>query len=152
SGATTGTTVVSYFVTGSGTFSASPSDFVGGAIPSGTVTFNPGDTAQTITIPVNGDTTTENDETFTVNLFGANPNNIQLSPSSAVGTILNDDAASLPSLAIAPGVAARPEGNSGTTPFTFTVTRTGNTSGTTTVSYAVTGDSSFGPAANAADF
>jgi hypothetical protein len=50
------------------------------------------------------------------------------------------------SLTIAPTNATNPEGNSGTTPFTFTVTRSGNTTGATTVDYAVTG------VANAADF
>ena len=44
----------------------------------------------------------------------------------------------------------RTEGNTGTTPFTFTVTRSGDTSGTTTVNYAVTGSGA--NAANAADF
>ena len=38
------------------------------------------------------------------------------------------------------------EGNTGTTPFAFVVTRTGNLTGTTTVDWAVSG------AANAADF
>ena len=39
------------------------------------------------------------------------------------------------------------EGNSGTTPFTFTVTRSGSTAGTSSVSYAVSGGT-----ADAADF
>ncbi|MBW4692175.1 MAG: right-handed parallel beta-helix repeat-containing protein [Lyngbya sp. HA4199-MV5] len=51
---------------------------------------------------------------------------------------------------LAPTNAVKGEGNAGTTPFTFTVTRIGNTSGTTTVDYAVTGSSA--RAANAADF
>jgi hypothetical protein len=46
--------------------------------------------------------------------------------------------------------AVQPEGNSGTTPFTFTVTRTGNTTGTSTVNWAVTGTGT--NPANAADF
>src|SRR5205814_1506335 len=45
----------------------------------------------------------------------------------------------VPTLAIAPLVADQPEGDAGDTPFTFTVTRSGDTSGATTVNYAVTG-------------
>ncbi len=54
------------------------------------------------------------------------------------------------SLSIAATDAAKLEGDSGTTSFTFTVTRTGDTSGATTVDYGVTG-SGTNPA-NAADF
>ncbi|MDH6097940.1 cohesin domain-containing protein, partial [Anabaenopsis sp. FSS-46] len=53
----------------------------------------------------------------------------------------------IPSLAIAPTNAIRLEGNEGLTPFTFTVTRTGDTTGTSSANWAVTSTS-----ANAADF
>jgi Ca2+-binding RTX toxin-like protein len=59
-------------------------------------------------------------------------------------------AAPLPTLAIAATSASKAEGNTGTTAFTFTVTRTGNTTGTSSVNYAVTGSAVNG--ANAADF
>lgn len=52
-------------------------------------------------------------------------------------TLLSAPAA--PSLAIEALDASDNEGNSGTTPFTFAVTRSGNTSGVTNVSYTVTG-------------
>jgi hypothetical protein len=55
-----------------------------------------------------------------------------------------------PTLTIAATNASRPEGNSGNTAFTFTVTRSGNLTGTSTVNWAVTG--SGGNPANAADF
>jgi Calx-beta domain len=55
----------------------------------GTLTFAPGSTAQSITVFVNGDTTIEPDETFTVSL--ASPVNASVADGSAVGTILNDD-------------------------------------------------------------
>jgi hypothetical protein len=55
-----------------------------------------------------------------------------------------------PSLAIAAADAVKFEGNSGLTPFTFTVTRSGPTTGATSVNWAVTG-SGANPA-NAADF
>ena len=53
-------------------------------------------------------------------------------------------------LSIAPTDASKAEGNSATTPYTFTVTRTGSTSGTTSVNWAVTGSGT--NVANAADF
>ena len=77
----------------------------------------------------------------------SNPSgSVQITSPTASGTILNDDIA----LAIAATDAVKPEGNTGNTAFTLTVTRTGLTTGTTTVNYAVTGT---GPnPANAADF
>jgi hypothetical protein len=54
------------------------------------------------------------------------------------------------SLSIAAASANNSEGNSATTPFTFTVTRSGSTSETTTVNYAVTGSGAV--PADAADF
>lgn len=53
-------------------------------------------------------------------------------------------------LSIAPLDAVKPEGNSATTPFTFTVTRSGAASGTATVNWTVTGTGA--NPANAADF
>lgn len=55
-----------------------------------------------------------------------------------------------PSLSIAPTALSLEEGSSGTTAFTFTVTRTGSTSGTTAVDWQAAGAG--GSAANAADF
>ncbi|MDB9420887.1 hypothetical protein PN467_10220 [Microcystis aeruginosa CS-563/04] len=53
-------------------------------------------------------------------------------------------------LAIAPTTETQTEGNSGTKPFTFTVTRSGNTTGTNTVNWTVAGTGS--NPANATDF
>ncbi|MEZ6131872.1 MAG: choice-of-anchor I family protein [Planctomycetaceae bacterium] len=55
-----------------------------------------------------------------------------------------------PIFGIAAADASKAEGNSGTTPFTFTVTRSGNTSGADSVDYSVTGAATNG--ADAADF
>ncbi|MFN7660345.1 MAG: bluetail domain-containing putative surface protein, partial [Dolichospermum sp.] len=57
---------------------------------------------------------------------------------------------SAPILAIAPANAVQTEGNSGTKPFTFTVTRSGNTTGTNTVNWTVAGTGT--NPANATDF
>ncbi|HOB50133.1 MAG TPA: cellulase family glycosylhydrolase [Mycobacterium sp.] len=58
---------------------------------SGTLTFAPGVTAQTVTVAVTGDTAVESDETFTVAL--ANPSGATLSRATATATIKNDDVA-----------------------------------------------------------
>ncbi|BCM92548.1 serine/threonine-protein kinase PknD [Abditibacteriota bacterium] len=64
------------------------SDYV--AIPATNYTFVAGDnTAKTINVTINGDTTFEADETFTLNL--STPLGATLGTSSATGTILNDD-------------------------------------------------------------
>ncbi|MFB2977734.1 Calx-beta domain-containing protein [Microseira sp. BLCC-F43] len=56
---------------------------------SGILTFAPGQTTQTIAVPVIGDTLVEPDETFKVNL--SNGTNATIAVASGVGTILNDD-------------------------------------------------------------
>jgi uncharacterized repeat protein (TIGR01451 family) len=56
---------------------------------SGTLTFAPGVTNQTVAVSVLGDTVVENNETFWVNLF--NPTNALLADAQGVGTIINDD-------------------------------------------------------------
>ena len=62
------------------------SDF---AATSGTLTFPPGTTTQTITVMVNGDTDVEPDESFFVKL--TNPTNAVIFREQGVGTIINDD-------------------------------------------------------------
>jgi len=135
SGDTSGTSSANWTATGNG---ADAADF-GGIMPSGTVNFAPGQATATITVNVAGDTAVESNEGFTVTL--SNATGATITTASAAGTILNDDA----SLAIAADAASKAEGNTGTTPFTFTVTRTGNITGTASANWAVTG-------ADAADF
>src|SRR5205085_9956557 len=100
--------------TADGTATA-PGDY---AATAGVLTFNPGVTTRTITVNVGGDTTVEPNETFSVNL--SSPTNASIATATGTGTIVNDDAAGLPTLSIN-NVSAN-EGNSGTTAFTFTVT------------------------------
>ena len=101
---------------------------------SGTLTLNWRDDADD-TVNVNGDTTVERDETFFVNLSA--PTNATIAAAQGTGTILNDDAAAVPTLSIN-NVSAN-EGNSGTTPFVFTVTLSAASASTVTVSYATGG-------------
>ena len=56
---------------------------------SGTVTFNPGQTSQTISVIVQGDTIVEPQESFLVRL--SDPTNGSLANSEGTGTIINDD-------------------------------------------------------------
>ena len=145
------TTTVHYTVAGGGAAQATADDFAGNAFPSGTVTFAAGESSRTVTIEVQGDTVAEADETFTATL--SNPSNGTLTTAAAFGTIQNDDAfppPPPPTLAIAAVDAVQVEGNAGSTAFTFTVTRTGDLSGASTVAYAV-GGSGASPA-DAADF
>ena len=100
---------------------------------SNTVTFAPGQTSQTISVPVIGDTITEANETFTVNL--TTPTNATISDAQGVGTIVNDDvAAVLPQLSI--NDVSLTEGNSGTSNAVFTVKLSTPSTQTIKVNYA----------------
>jgi uncharacterized repeat protein (TIGR01451 family)/CSLREA domain-containing protein len=85
SGPSAQTITVSY-ATSDGTANA-VSDY---AATSGTLTFNPGVTAQSIPVTIVNDTTLEPNETFTVTLNP--PVNATLNNTNALGTIQNDDA------------------------------------------------------------
>jgi hypothetical protein len=108
----------------------------------GTLTFAPGETSKTINVAVLGDTTSENNETFSVNLSG--PTNANVATSAATGEIINDDAP--PGLSI--NDVTQNEGNSGTTSFTFTVSLAQASGVPVTVQFA-TGD---GTAAAGSDY
>jgi hypothetical protein len=123
-------TVTVNYATANGTANAG-SDYVA---ENGTVTFVPGDTTETFTVTVNGDTADESDETFVVNLSGAA--NASIADNQAIGTILDEDAPteSRPSITI--GDASAMEGNSGTTQLSFTVTLSSAINQQVTVNYA----------------
>ncbi|HEY6806774.1 MAG TPA: Calx-beta domain-containing protein [Pyrinomonadaceae bacterium] len=91
------------------------------------VTFAPGQTEATISVPVNGDTVSEPNETFLVNLYNPMTGDIT---GQAVGTILNDDAVPAASLSI--NDVSINEGNSGTTDAVFTVALSGPSTQTVT--------------------
>ena len=144
-GATNGVTTVQWAVTGGPVHPANAADFVGGALPTGTITFNAGETVKALDVNVAGDSVVEPDETFVVTLSSPSAG-ARVVVASAGGIIRNDDTA----VAIAALDADKLEGNSGSTPFTFLLTRTGALTGPTTVNYAVAGS---GPSqANGADF
>jgi hypothetical protein len=95
---------------------------------SGTLTFDPGVTSQTVAVVVNGDRVGETDESFFVNLD--NPTNATFADAQGVGTILDDE----PRISISD--VAHNEGNAGTTSFNFIVSLSAPYDKAVTVSYA----------------
>jgi len=87
---TTGSNNVNWAVTGTGSNPANATDFVGSVLPSGVVSFAAGETSKVITVNVQGDTTVELNETFTVTLSNAT-NGATITTATATGTINNDD-------------------------------------------------------------
>jgi methionine-rich copper-binding protein CopC len=83
--AQSGQTVTVNYATANGTATA-PSDY---QAQSNTLTFAPGETTKTISVAVNGDTASEPDETFFVNLSGVS--NATVSDNQGLGTIISDD-------------------------------------------------------------
>jgi Domain of unknown function (DUF4347)/FG-GAP-like repeat/Calx-beta domain len=119
-------------------------DFTGN-IPA-QITIPDGQTSGSFTVNINDDTLLETAETaiFTI----AQPSSgIVLGATTSGSVTITDNEINL---AIAATNANQTEGNSGTKPFTFTVTRAGDTSVTTTANWVVTGGAT--NPANAADF
>lgn len=83
------------YTTADGTATVADNDYV--PIPTTTLTFNPNETTQQITVEVNGDKIVENDETFFLNLSNlqTNSSNVTLEDNQGVGTIENDDEAKI---------------------------------------------------------
>ncbi|WP_308411276.1 Calx-beta domain-containing protein, partial [Cylindrospermopsis raciborskii] len=102
------------------------------------VTFAAGSSTATVTVDPTADTTVESDETVILTLASGTGYTIGTT-SGVTGTITNDDVVVAPELAIASTNANQSEGNSGTKAFTFTVTRSGDTTGTSSANWAVTG-------------
>ncbi|GAA3953579.1 endonuclease [Hymenobacter algoricola] len=99
-----------------------PSDYLFSAQ---TLTFAAGQTTQTVTITVNGDTTPEADETVQLNLLNASSGAAIGGPASHVLTITNDDGPA-PTIAFASATGTITEGDAGTTTYTANVTLTGS--------------------------
>jgi Calx-beta domain-containing protein len=100
-----------------------------------TVTFDPGDDTKQIDVTVHGDTVYEGDETLTVALSSPSGATIAAGADTATGTIQDDDPA--PTFTI--DDVSLNEGNSGTTAFTFTVTKSGATDLPSAVDWATGG-------------
>ncbi len=117
------------WATSNGTATA-PADYT--ATASGTVTIPAGQTTATFTVQTAEDASDEPDETFTVTLSSP-PAGVVLGDATATGTIRDDDP--LPVLSVnSPRVQ---EGDSGTTPMTFTFTLSPASGRTVTVDTTV---------------
>lgn len=117
-------------------------DFVGGLPTQNTVTFTSGELQKQVTLTMAGDTTVETDEAMTITLTNSQNLTTPTSPppnivdSAITFTVLNDDQR-FDALAVTTSPTS--EGASGTTPVVFEVQRTGLTTGTTVVAYAING-------------
>ena len=120
------------------------SDYLG---QSGQLTFSPGETTKSISIPFFGDTDVESNENFFLNL--SNPVNATIADGQATGTILNDDTA--PAVAITISDATVFEGScSGTPKAVFNVALSGTNTQTVSVNYATSNGTASSPSDYAA--
>ena len=104
-----------------------PSDYTAA---SGTLTFAAGDTTKQVVVHTVADGVDENDETMSLNL--SSPSNATVGDGSATGTIVDGDTPPLVSIAD----TTVTEGDSGTTPATFTVSLSAASGKTVTVDYS----------------
>jgi hypothetical protein len=120
---------------------ASASDFVPFGLPAGVLIFAPGQTTASITLATVDNDAISSRRAFTVTLgtpAATNPvQQVVLIDATVKGTIVDNDSR----VAIAPLAAVHAEGSSGTTPFTFLLTRTGYLGKEGSVAYRVAGAS-----------
>ncbi|MDT7541848.1 MAG: hypothetical protein QOE33_1752 [Acidobacteriota bacterium] len=107
---------------------------------SDTLTFAANETTKQFTVLVNGDTTFESNEAFTVHL--SNASGASITDADGTGTITNDDAA--PSFSIGDVFVSEPQ--SGTSNATFTVTLSAPMTTTVSVDYATADGTATAPA------
>jgi len=103
-----------------------------GGTNTGTVTIGAGQTTATVTIDPTADSTVESDEDVVLTVTSGAGYNV-VSPSSATGTIENDDTAV--TISVSPSSVAE----DGSTNLTFTFTRTGVTTNDLAVSFSTSG-------------
>jgi hypothetical protein len=144
SGASDYTVTVNY-ATNDGTATTADSDYTS---TSGTLTFAPGETSKTISVPTGGDTHFEENETFGITLSGGANYTSSGSTLAATGTIVNDD--SEPTVFFAAASAA--EGSN----VSFTVNLSNRSYETVTINYATShgtaGASDYTPASGTLTF
>lgn len=139
-GVTGSALVVNFTIGGTATFGVSPNDYTQTgattfAPPLGTVTFAPGSSTAMVTVDPEADAVAEADETVSITLAAGAGYNV-ITPSSATGTILNDD--TLVSVAVSPTTTSEGGPN-----LVYTFTRTGPTTSAVTVNFSVGGTASF---------
>jgi hypothetical protein len=128
-------TVSVQFQSADGTASVAGGDF---QAASGILSFAPGETSKTIPVAINGDLTVESAETLALTLSQAQ--GAEFADANAIGTIDNDDTASL-----AINDLTQSEGNAGTTSFSFTVTLSAAVQGGVSVPFGTADGSATSP-------
>lgn len=107
---------------------------------SGSLTFSPGETSKTISVPILGDGVLESTESFAINLSQPRPEYATIADSQGIITILNDDVAPpLPRLSI--NDKSLVEGNDGSLSLVFTVSLSAASNQGVSVNYATADDS-----------
>ena len=124
------------FTTQNGSATLADTDY---QLNTGTLNFTSAQTTQQITVLVNGDTTIEPDEDFTVHL--SNASGAAISDADGTGTITNDDSTGVVQFSSA--TLMQDESQTAV----VTVNRTGGTAGTTTVNLSDIGTGSATPGA-----
>ncbi len=125
--ASSASTITVNYATADNTATVANLDYVTNA---GVVTFTPGQTSQTVTIVVNGDTAFEANETFFVNL--TTPANGIIIKAQGTGTITNDDSVGTVDLSLTKTGAATAAGNTNVA-YTITVTNNSATGATNVI-------------------
>ena len=120
------------YTTSDGSATTAGSDYT---LSSGTLTFAQGETSKTFTVSITNDAVVEPDETVNLTLSNAGGGATLGSPSTAVLTITNDDAAVPGSIQFS---ASTYNVNEGSGPASITITRTGGSNGAVSVSFSTT--------------
>ncbi len=137
-GVTTGPLTVNFSVGGTATFNDDYTQTGAATFTAtdGTVTFGAGNTTATVTVDPTADNTVEGNETVILTLQAGTGYNVA-NPSTATGTITNDDAEV--TLAVAP-LAVDEDGAPN---LVYTFTRTGDTADALTVNFTIAGTATF---------
>ena len=137
-GVTTGPLTVNFTVGGTATFNTDYTQTGAATFTAtdGTVTFAAGNSTATVTVDPTTDNTVEPNETVILTLAAGTGYNVA-NPSTATGTITNDDAEV--TLAVAPLSVDE----DGVPNLVYTFTRTGDTTGALTVNFTVGGTATF---------
>ena len=146
-------TSIGFTVAGVNAYAAVANDFVGGNLPTGTLSFTAGQiTSALFTIQVAGDSLLEFNESFEVILgtpvADATPRIDVMAVQSLTSTIVNDD--DVMSVTAVSTAVTEPD-TGGSTPVTFTIHRQGSLSGESTVGWQIRNSTTAGES-NQADF
>jgi protein-L-isoaspartate O-methyltransferase len=138
-GVTTGALTVNFSVAGSAAFSTDYTQTGAASFngTSGTINFAAGNSTAAVNIDPSSDNTVESDETAILTVTSGTGYNVA-SPSSATGTITNDDTDV--TVAVSPSSVTE----DGVANLVYTFTRNGVTTGALTINFSVSGAAAFG--------